>query len=108
MTGWQPISTAPKDRMILVYYDHDADPYQDPNDPNRLTDYAALAEGGDYLAGKGWTVAKWADGFHESDGPEDWTGGYWVPGGWFPWFNGEYADQVCNATHWLPLPEPPK
>lgn len=56
---WQPIETAPKDIDILVWFDHEADPYQDPSDQNRLTDYAALAENGDFLGGSGVAVAKW-------------------------------------------------
>ena len=74
----------------------------------RLTAYAANAEGGDFLSGSGVAIAKWADGFHEDDGPESFSGGYWVPGCWMAWFDGDYADHACNATHWMPLPEPPE
>lgn len=51
MTEWQPIETAPKDRDILVWFDHDADPYFEQNDSHRLTDYAANAEACGYLQG---------------------------------------------------------
>jgi hypothetical protein len=93
-----PANPAPRDRPILVFYDHDADPYRDPADPDRLTDYAALAEDGDFLTGRGWVVAKWDNGYTHG----------WdeiVPGGWYPWIDGDYADQVCNPVAWLPLPE---
>ena len=108
MSEWQPIETAPRDgSKVLVYFNHEADSYYDPESPDKLTDYAANAEGVGCFQGKGQVIAVWQDGFQESDGWEDPNGGYWMPGGWFPWWNGEPADQVCNATHWQPLPEPP-
>lgn len=107
-SAWSPIETARKDetKPILVYFDHDADPYQNPADPARLTDYAAIAEGGCFLTGKGVAIAVWRDGYHDSDGWES-ANSYWVPGGWFAWLDGDAADQVCNALFWQPLPEPP-
>lgn len=106
--GWQPISTAPKDETvpILVAFDHDADPYQDPNNPDHLTDYAAVAEGGDFLSGKGVSMVVWRDGYHDSDG---WESGnsYWVPGGWFAYLNGDATDYVVNAILWMPIPALP-
>lgn len=103
---WQPIETAPKDRDVLVWYDHDADPYRDPDNPNRLTDYAAWAESGDYLVGRGIAVAKWTPQFWESTG--DYGEGYWMPPVWaVPGSDRSYA-VVCNPTHWMPLPEPPR
>jgi hypothetical protein len=103
---WLPIATAPKDRPVLIYYDHDADPYQDPADPKRLTDYACHAEGGDFLDGKGITIAHWCEGWHEDDGWES-ANPYWMPAVWFAWFNGDNADHVCNPLFWMPLPEAP-
>lgn len=104
--GWQPISSAPKDAPILVFYDHDADPYRDPAKPDQLTDYACHAENGDFLSGKGIAVAHWCEGYHESEG---WESGieYWMPAVWCAWFNGDFADHVVNPTHWQPLPAPP-
>jgi len=57
---WMPIETADRNEKVpvLVEFNHDADPYYDPADPNRLTDYAANAEGGDYLAGAGERKAR--------------------------------------------------
>jgi len=103
---WQPIESAPKSENapILVWFDHHADPYHDPNSPTRLTDYAAVAEGGDFLGGKGVAMVIWRDGYHESD---DGQAEYWIPGGWFLWVNWEAGDQVVNATHWMPLPAAP-
>lgn len=106
--GWQDISTAKKDENvpILIYFDHAADPYDDPARGGRLTDYAAIAEGGDYLSGKGISIAVWRDGYHANDGWEA-ANDYWIPGGWFAWLNGDAADHVANALFWQPLPEPP-
>jgi hypothetical protein len=95
---WQPIEAAPKDVNILVWYDHDADPYQDPNNSNRITDYAAWTEDGDFLDGKGWAIARWHD--------RQYGEGYWLPAAWFALENDGY-ERVCNPTHWMPLPAPP-
>ncbi len=106
--GWRPIETAQKDEQapILAWFDHDADPYQDPSNPGRLTDYAAIAEGGDFLSGKGVAIVVWRDGYHDSDGWESYQS-YWVPGGWFAYLDGDATDYVVNATNWMPLPTPP-
>lgn len=34
--GWRPIESAPKDQPVLVWFDHDADPYRDPANPDLL------------------------------------------------------------------------
>lgn len=105
---WQPIANAPKDRPVLVYYDHSADPYHDPENPNRITDYAANADGVGFVPGHGQIVAMWCDGYHEDDGYESFSGSYWVPGGWFPCINGEPQDDVCNALFWRELDANPQ
>ena len=102
---WQPIETAPKDRDVLVWFDHDADPYQDPTEPNKLTNYAAWADGGDFLDNAGMAVAKWHPQYFESE--DEYGNGYWMPEAWFARENDDY-ERVCNATHWMPLPEPPQ
>lgn len=109
MTKWQPISTAPRneDAPIIVRFDHEADPYQDPDNPGRLTDYAANAEGASCLLGKGIALAVWRDGHYASDGWES-GDGYWVPGGWFAWLNGDAAEYAVNAILWQETPQPPE
>lgn len=74
---WQGIESAPRDTNILVWFDHDADPYQDPQEPTKLTPYAAWAEGGEYLAGKGWCIAKWHPQHFEAE--DEYGTGYWMP-----------------------------
>lgn len=102
---WQPIETAPKDCDVLVWFDHDADPYQDPTAPGKLTAYAAWADSGDFMAGKGVCVAKWFPQYWESI--DEYGSGYWLPACWFAYEAGDYEYPV-NATHWMPYPEPPK
>ena len=101
---WQPIATAPKDRDILVWYDNDADPFYAAYPPHNLTDYAAWAEGGDFMDGKGLCIAKWFPSHWEST--DEYGSGYWLPAWWFAKENDDY-ERVCNPTHWMPLPSPP-
>lgn len=100
---WQDIATAPRDRDILVWFDHDADPYQDPTNPDKLTDYAVWAESGDFLNNKGWAIAKWQPPHFEIE--DEYGTGYWLPAYWFAREGGDY-ERVCNPTHWQPLTEP--
>lgn len=102
---WQPIETAPKDGNILVWFDHDADPYQDPDAPGQLTDYAAWAEGGDFMDGKGCCIAMWQPAHFESE--DEYGNGFWLPAYWFAYQNGDW-EVVVNPTHWMPLPPPPE
>lgn len=102
--SWLPMNTAPKGEDVLVWYEHAADPYQDPHNPGKLTSYAAWAENGDFLDGGGITIAKWHPPHFESE--DDYGNGYWLPEAWFALENGDY-ERVCNPTHWQPLPAPP-
>lgn len=103
---WQPIDTAPRDRDVLVWFDHKADTYRDLNNPSLLTDYAAHADGGAFLDGSGVTIAKWHCQQWEAE--DEYGSGYWLPAGWFS--RGDFSDYevACNPTHWMPLPTPPE
>ena len=103
---WQLIETAPKDGTeIIVWYSHEADPYIDPNDSNKLTDYGANAEGGEFLAGEGLAIAKWV--YPEFESTDEYGSGFWRPGGWFVRDPQLSFEAVCNPVFWQPAPEPP-
>lgn len=98
---WKTMDSAPKDgTKILVYYDAKSDPYVEDEKTGRLTPYGAHSEGGDFLDGSGITVAVWVNGWHESE--DEYGSGYWMPGWWFSWHNGD-ADLVVAPTGWLPM-----
>lgn len=101
---WQPIKTAPKDCDILVYYDNGADPFYEEYGKSTLTDYAAWAESGDFMDGKGICIAKWFSQHWEST--DEYGSGYWLPAWWFAKENNDY-ERVVNPIAWMPLPAPP-
>ena len=103
-SDWRPISDAPKDETeILVWFDHAADPYQDPENPKRLTSYAVWAENSDFMVGTGFCIAKWFEGTFETTG--DYGEGYWLPGWWFERGNDDF-ERVVNPIYWMPLVKP--
>jgi hypothetical protein len=107
-TGWLPIAKAEKNEEVplLVYYDHGADPYQDPADPTRLTDYAVHAEGGDYLAGTGVALVVWREAYWQSEGWEHPQPDYLMPGAWWEYGGGDATDRVVNPVMWKPYSLP--
>jgi len=102
--AWQDMSSAPKDRPILAWCDHEADPYhlETPDGKGRLTDYSAWADGLSH-ASDGFHVLEWGGGYHDTnapEGPEE-----WMPDWWF--VAGSAFELAANPTHWLPLPPAP-
>lgn len=95
---WQPIETAPKDRPILAWCDHEADPYS--VDDKTLTTYAAHAEGLGH-APTGCHIVEWGGGWTESyeDGGGEMSDWWFVAGSEF--------EVAANPTHWMPLPPAP-
>ncbi len=101
MAEWQPIESAPQDNtLILGWCNHEADPYQDPENPNWITVYAAHCDGLSHVE-NGPHVLVW--GGAVDDHPDD--GGAQIPDWWF--LNGSEFEVVANPTHWMPIPAQP-
>lgn len=99
MTEWQPIETAPKERAILGWCVHDADPYFLDDSGERLTRYGGHTEGLSHVS-DGPHVLEWGGAW--DDGPD---------GGYMPdwWFRADSEFEVtANPTHWKEIGEPPK
>ena len=105
MSEWRPIETAPKDRAtLLVWHDHDSDPYWDER-PYKCTPYGAWAEGNGYEKTPGLYLAVWGGGYWDDESGEGWGPVTQMPDWWFK-HDSEY-EQPLAPTHWMPLPEPP-
>lgn len=95
---WQPIATAPKDRPILAYCNHEADTFTE-DDGKTLTAYAASCEGLSN-APTGVHLVEWMEGYSEYDGYGD---GFKCPDWWF--VSGSDGEVAVNPTHWAEIPE---
>lgn len=94
------MDTAPKDRPILAWCDHEADPFTEGKTADGrtiLTLYAAHGEGLSY-APTGFHIVEWGGAF--CDSPDD--GGANLPDWWF--VAGAEFEVVANPVRWWPLP----
>lgn len=93
-----PMDTAPKDKPILAWCDHAADPYF-LEEGKRLTTYGAHAEG-QMHAEDGFQIVVWGGEVAESD----WETGHVaaIPDWWF--VAGSDWEVVANPVRWWKLP----
>ena len=98
---WRPIETAPKDKPILAWCNHEADPWS-LNDGKSLTLYAAHAEGTSY-APTGIHIVEWGGAFDDSSW--EYPNQAHLPDWWF--VVGSEFERAANPTHWMPLPADP-
>ena len=103
MSKWQPIETAPKDKPILAWCNHAADPYVEDAEAGRLTTYGAHCEGLS-CASDGYNVVEW--GGETSEYGDYGERLYSIPDWWF--VVGSNFEVVANPTHWQPLDPPPE
>ena len=85
MIGWQPIDTAPKDGTMILFYTLDAS--ITPFEENRI------------FAGK-WIAGPWQDG---AANKFVFGSHYYIDED-----NRKVVQHIATATHWRPLPAPPK
>ena len=101
---WQPMSTAPKNKSILVWHDHEADKGS-LDGGKTLTPYACYIEYNGHYLKTGFAVAVWKEAFTEND---DGMGTSHYPACWF--LDDEYGvDEIpLNPLCWMPIPEVPE
>ena len=103
--GWQDISTAPKDRPILGWCVHDADPYfiepEDASGRSRLTLYGGHTEGLSHVS-DGPHVLVWGGAWDDST--HEYSGG-WMPDWWFR--SDSDFEVTANPILWKEIGEPP-
>jgi hypothetical protein len=104
VVGWQPMETAPKDRPILGWCVHAADPYfiepEGKDGRARLTLYGGHTEGLSHVSDGPHVIewgGAWDDRSHEYDG------------GWMPewWFRSDSEFEVtANPVLWMDILTP--
>lgn len=97
MSDWQDIETAPKDRPILGWCNHEADPYHDGE--GRLTDYGANCEGMGHVE-DGPHVIEWRQ--QEWESQDEYGSGFWIPGWWVRF--GSDGEEYANPVGWTEIP----
>lgn len=95
------MENAPKDRPILIWALHDADPYFEDGG-QRLTPYGYYCEEHAH-PDDGMHVVAWNDGCYQpGEYPNE---GYQEPGGW--WLCGCDELVIVNPVLWCDVPTPP-
>jgi hypothetical protein len=97
------MQTAPKDRPILVWHDHDSDPYYG-EDESHLTVYGAHCEGMTTRPGKGYCVAVYGGGVDQDESGEGWGPWTYIPDWWFDAYS-EFEIPLAPLG-WAELTEP--
>lgn len=97
---WKTMDTAPKDRPILAWCVHDADPYVQAD--GRLTTYAAHAEALTHVA-DGQHLVEWGGSWEEHDW-ENPSANASVPDWWFE--AGSDFERVANPVLWMEVHDP--
>jgi len=99
--GWLSIEGIPAElkdgRKVLVWHDHDSDPYHEPEPSERLTTYGAHCEGLWSEKEAGVYVAQFGGAYDEEEG--------YIPAWWFK--AGDDWEHPLAPTHYRPLPNPP-
>ena len=92
-----PMKSAPKDRPILAWCDHEADPFV--GEDGRLTLYAAHAEGLGH-APNGFHILEWGGSFDDSTW--EYPNQASLPDWWF--VAGSEFEMAANPIVWWELP----
>ena len=93
------IDTAPKDRPILAWCNHEADPCFVNEEKGTLTLYAAHYEGLSH-APTGFHIVEWGGAFDDSTW--EFPNQAWLPDWWF--VVGSEFEQAANPILWWELP----
>ena len=100
MSKWNTdMYAAPKDRPILAWCKHDADPYHEGN--GRLTTYGAHCEGLSHVE-DGPHVVVWGGEWIDTDEYGGVVGS--IPDWWFRFGSGD--EEVANPIAWKNIEEP--
>ncbi len=101
-TNWRTdLENAPKDRPVLGWCKHDADPGHDPVDYHILSDYAVNADALGHVE-DGPHVLEWTDQMWENT--DEYGSGYWIPGWWTR--RGSYGEVFAFPIAWAEITEP--
>lgn len=103
MIEWRTdLENAPRDKPILGWCEHEADPGH-PYDYHLLSDYAANADALGHVE-DGPHVLEWAPQVWENT--DEYGSGYWIPGWWA--LSGSDGERFGFPIAWAEITEPTK